>query len=511
MKQQVYWGDMHLNLHHHHIERIEEVFAAASAGLDFLPIAYYPYDYHRIPGRIGVESIGLPDQGLADWETVRDAVARHHRPGEFVTFPGYEWHGNRRAGGDHNVFYREDGPLALPDTLPELYEHCRRAHAIAVPHHTAYLAGAGGRGKNWDTHDDELSPVAEIYSSHGCSEAVEAPIGMMRNLSMGPRVSGGTIQEGLARGLRLGIIASGDTHTACPGVWDHGLVAAWAEELTREAIWDALQERRVYGVTGDRMIVDFTIGDTPMGAVASSSGDLRINASVVCEAALDRIEVLRNNRLVHTHCHTGAWDPRPDGEGIHAKLRIAFGWGPGPQYGMNLGERSWTGRLRIDGGAILGVNGCFTRLGQHHSRAADNEWRWELTTSDRRFPEENIQAIVFELTGASDSQILVETGAAAERFSLAEALAASRVIPLLEETREALWDQFRQRPEELASPDVLYHNSPKVKIHRAVPEVGYTAAISFSDDPPRDDSFYYLRVTQTNGQMAWTSPIWVKR
>ena len=28
------------------------------------------------------------------------------------------------------------------------------------------------------------------------------------------------------------------------------------------------------------------------------------------------------------------------------------------------------------------------------------------------------------------------------------------------------------------------------------------------EDYDNDDGFYYLRVTQENGQMAWSSPIW---
>jgi hypothetical protein len=54
-----------------------------------------------------------------------------------------------------------------------------------------------------------------------------------------------------------------------------------------------------------------------------------------------------------------------------------------------------------------------------------------------------------------------------------------------------------------------------VVAHRAVPESLYTMRGSHSLDgidalnANGEDSFYYLRVTQENGQMAWSSPIWV--
>ena len=50
------------------------------------------------------------------------------------------------------------------------------------------------------------------------------------------------------------------------------------------------------------------------------------------------------------------------------------------------------------------------------------------------------------------------------------------------------------------------------KIHQAIPDQGYCASMHYRDDdrePGR--SFCYLRVSQLNGQMAWSSPIWVDR
>jgi len=501
---------MHLNLHGRQMQMIEETFAAAREHLDFFPIAYYPYEFEPVARGLKSETIGLSDRALKDWERVREMVRAYQEPGRFVTFLGYEWHGNRRSGGDHNVYYRDDGSLALGDTLPELYEHCRATNAIAIPHHTAYRRGAGSRGKDWEMHDEGLSPVAEIYSVHGCSEGVDAPLGMTANPSMGPRVSGGTIQDGLAKGHRIGIIASNDMHSGFPGVWNCGLVGVWAEELTREAIWEALRERRVYGVTGDRMVVDFRIEGAPMGSQIAHSGEVQIRALVVGEGALDRIEVLRNNGVIATHCHSGTWEAGGQSGEVRAKLRVIVGWGPGSEYGLAGAERQWRGRLRIDGGEVAGARGCFTRFGQRQWREGENEWRWELTTSPRGAGRDNRQGIVFDLVGGSDSWITVETDGVRERFTLREALQGSRVAPLLEEARRELWDQFRLRPEDIPRPDVLYHNAQKVKIQRAVPEGGYTAQASFTDEPPTGRNWYYLRVSQTNGQVAWSSPIWVE-
>jgi hypothetical protein len=53
VEEQVCWGDVHLNLRHRDVSRIEQVFAAARAQLDFFPIAYYPCDHHEVALRPG--------------------------------------------------------------------------------------------------------------------------------------------------------------------------------------------------------------------------------------------------------------------------------------------------------------------------------------------------------------------------------------------------------------------------------------------------------------------------
>ena len=49
-----------------------------------------------------------------------------------------------------------------------------------------------------------------------------------------------------------------------------------------------------------------------------------------------------------------------------------------------------------------------------------------------------------------------------------------------------------------------------VRIHRAVPLESYTFKGSFSDGSQAGEvDFYRLRVSQTNNQWAWLTPVWV--
>jgi hypothetical protein len=70
--------------------------------------------------------------------------------------------------------------------------------------------------------------------------------------------------------------------------------------------------------------------------------------------------------------------------------------------------------------------------------------------------------------------------------------------------------QFGLTKDQVENRDVFFHNAYKIKVHKAVPEAGYTARLRFTDAKPRRGrNFYYVRVSQLNGQYAWSSPVWV--
>ena len=144
----IYWGDSHTNVHGKDLlhppltrKRLRKIMKAAEQHLDFFPIAYYPFEWYRKKGFL-IESCGPRKRFFDDWKVVQEAVAEANNPGKFVTFLGYEWHGNRRRYGDHNVYYLKDyEPLYSSETLQELYRNLKRTDAVAIPHHTGYQVG----------------------------------------------------------------------------------------------------------------------------------------------------------------------------------------------------------------------------------------------------------------------------------------------------------------------------------------------------------------------------------
>jgi hypothetical protein len=59
--------------------------------------------------------------------------------------------------------------------------------------------------------------------------------------------------------------------------------------------------------------------------------------------------------------------------------------------------------------------------------------------------------------------------------------------------------------------DKEFQNAFKTLLHRGVPDSGYRVPFAFVDHTPPGAHYYYLRVSQENGQMAWSSPVWISR
>ena len=509
----LYWGDTHTNIHSRHLDGLDETVRYAKEMLDFWPVAYYPQetrtDSDYFAG-FGVEDWHPQEQLDREWQIICDMAAANNAPGEFVAFSGYEWQGNG-SSGDHNVFHLDDHqPLIRCDTLAELYAEMRRRgiRAFAIPHHTAYRVGI--RSKDWSVQDDELSPFAEVFSQHGCSESDEEWIGLRVNVAMGPGVSGGTIEDGLAAGHKFGIICSNDSHGGFAGTYGMGLMGCYAKDITRESLWEAFAARRVYGVSADRVALEFTVNDAMMGEQIEARGSVRCACRVRGCDAIDRIELIRNNRVIATHCHNGTWDLPGDGETGRCKLRVEVGWGAVFQGIGHKQPRHWQGRIEAPKGRIVSVERCWTRPGQSVGACGGPACEFEFTTAPAMGRGRNWQADIFEIEGKPcDPLVLVVEGKRVEMI-LGEAMARSRVVDFIDEAEDFAREHFGIDPATLPRRDRLYYLGHKVKLHRAIPDAGLNANLTHTDaDPPNGTNHYRVRVSQRNGSIAWSSPVWV--
>lgn len=296
--QYLYWGDIHGH-------------TGLSDGLGS-PEAYY--DFGRDEACVDFCAIADHAQYLsdADWERLQTATARVNEPGRFVTLLGYEYSCNAALEhyGDKCVYYPGDtGPL-LRETdinrsgyvdVAEFAEQWKAHGAMMILHQHAT--------GTCSFYDPDLVRLAEVYSIWGGSESEFTSRTLLPARERD--YSGHYVADALAKGWVLGFTGSSDDHAGRPGRTDWlrvqraypgGLVAAWAPELTREAIWDALWNRRCYATTGRRIYLEVHVDGEPMGSILQGgafTGSHVIEVRVLGEQSLLAVELLRGREPIY--------------------------------------------------------------------------------------------------------------------------------------------------------------------------------------------------------------------
>lgn len=507
MKMKHLWTDLHSNIHHNQMEELDQWVSHARDTIDFWPIAYYPFDMKKTETGAGLEDLCSQEEIKKDWELLREKVKEVNASG-YPMFMGYEWQGAGRDG-DHNVFFLGNEEAMLhPMSYEELRQGYEGVEAMAIPHHVAYQLNS--RGKNWKSHDEDFSPFAEIYSSHGCSENDTGAMDMERHLHMGPRTGETCYERGLEMGLRVGCIASGDNHKV-PAVYDHGTMCVLAEGSTKEEIWEAMKARRVYGVSKSRMDIDFTVDGKLMGAVVEPGPHL-LRFSLQAADAVDRVEILKNNVLEEMVVHSGTWEKEPIQEDaiVRVKLAAEFGWGPNPRFYQDMLRKEWEGALTVPG-RLVSVEKAWNSFGQKLYDVTDHGCSFHLTTymstatGHWMGPSAVVkEGFVFEVEGKLSHEVCLKVDSYEYRFTLRELLKTSRILPQYQESVDLAKrvygnvDHYRD--------DFYWHNAYKTRLRQAVPEKAYT--VEFEKQVFMEPgSNYRLRVWLKNGDAAWVSPI----
>jgi len=288
----LYWGDLQIHTGLSDGTGMPETvyqYAREVAGLDVAAIT--DHDAH------GVFAL---DEAPAVWDRLARAAREAHEPGRFVTFLGYEWtswtHGHK-----HVLYLDDEAPLlsnrdAATSDPPGLWSRLPRGRAITVSHHTL----GSPVPTDWTHHDPVFEPVVEIVSVHGSSEGKGAPMAVR-----GAREGHG-VRDALARGYRLGFVGSGDTHNGHPGMGDPaaplgGVAGIYAPELTREAVFEAIRERRVYASSGPRVILDFTLNNLMMGSVVrldDPGAERVLHMEAYSPIRIESRELIKNGRVI---------------------------------------------------------------------------------------------------------------------------------------------------------------------------------------------------------------------
>lgn len=326
----VYFGDLHLHsvLSADADPAPERVYWRRQVAdrLDFMALTDHDLAY-SLPPLARDAAVGLaPDE----WAYLKRLADEYTIDGAFVAFKAYEWTSD--GYGHRNVVY--SGRVADPKLWPHnvaaggdpadqeapaaLQAHVAGAEALVIPHGTALATRGGAYG--WG-HPAQVrnQRAVELYSALGSSELAggEYDVGKTRptrgnkafaaavGLDAKPAGPDGRsrVQDAWRNGWRLGVVGGADDHGHAHGggVWRPGLTAVAAPELTRDAVWQSLWERRTYATTGERILMHFEVDGQRMGGVATrGAAPARLEGRVYGTAPIDRVEVVKGNAAGYT-------------------------------------------------------------------------------------------------------------------------------------------------------------------------------------------------------------------
>ena len=268
----------------------------------------------------------------------------------------------------------------------------------------------------------------------------------------------------------------------------------WASELTRDAVFEAIQSRRCYAISGDKISLDFAVNGVPMGGVAPADASRFIAVGVEGGSSIDYIDVLHNNRLIHR------WSGQRVDTGLSAgesvKTHFQVGWG---KVGVNV---DWDVQLEVIGGELIDVQPRFRGHSIVAPQQGDEEayqfssWQ-RVSPSAVRFATRTwgnvntttpgMQGLSLELEGDEATLIMVTINGQTTEIPLSSLLQGPR------------------------TGNIGGFVSPAFNFSRAVPSGESKASFEIDHrDAGVVRDWYYIRVRQHNGQWAWSSPVWVE-
>ena len=490
------FGDIHnhCDLSYGH-GRFEAALARAALQLDFVSITGHahwpdmPVDDPAVAHIVDFHVKGFAKLRKG-WAAHYETLAAAQREG-FTVFPGYEIHSGEH--GDYTIVYRDldPAPLHLSDS-PEELKAALQGHmpdrAFAFPHHIGYRQGA--RGISWNSFDPELSPIVEMNSMHGCAETSESPRSYLH--SMGPVDGHSTMEWGLAQGHVFGVVGNTDHHSAFPGSYGHGRMAVYAEGQGRDSLWQGMNARHTNALTGPNIHLLTAIGSEIQGGVLAPTKAATLDIEAVGGGAIDCIDVIRNGAL--SQRISPAVTPAPIGDPDETILFLELGWGArGSQH-------HWDGTLAVEGGEIVAMEPRF--------RGTEVVSPLEGRDNDHACPELTLAEGVahFAVTAeANPNNSTPATQGLALRLRLDEGATV----------RATLCGQKFEIPASRLREGALSGNlgpidSPAFRFHPlpTVAEWQWQGRIALGAIEAGEN--IYVRLRQTDGQMAWASPLFCR-
>lgn len=428
------------------------------------------------------------------WQELNKLSQEFNADGRFIMFPGYEWSGNTGLGGDRNVMFLNEGRQihrshhALIDDLSDVETDANSADDLfrmLKGEDVIVFAHIGGRYADIKmSHDARIERSVEVHSDWGTFEWL--------------------VHDAFEQGYRVGILANSDGHKGRHGA-SHpgaslfgaygGLSCILAKELTRQGIADALRKRHHYATTGCRMVLDTRVefaGDAELFAddpnlgpttssktksammgdiLRSSEREVTFGVDVHASAPIERIEIRNRLRTLETF--------RPfDAKALGRRIRVIW---EGSEYRGRGRQTVWDGGCTLTGNRFEKVRPInFWNLDKKLEQISPGELKWGgLTTG-------GFAGFDAWLAEADAGTLKIDTPLVKTEIKVADIGLEDRVF-----ANGGIKRQLRV----FRMPDENAHTRAQL-----------TRRIALSGDA---DNALYVCITQEDGHLIWSSPVYV--
>ena len=429
----------------------------------------------------------------AFWMQINTLTARFDEPGVFLAIPGYEWSGNSHMGGDHNVYYRQEGepicrahkalitdksiPFTDASDINALFAQMHQRHSDVVIN-----AHVGGRYADLSVgHDSDLQRSVEIHSAWGTFEWI--------------------LHQAFDLGLRMGVVCASDDHHGRPGASmpgvtlfgaQGGLTCYIMDRLNRDNLFQAMRCRHHYGTTGCRLVLDVHLSGTQdvsvlqedseekgfipqsraqMGDILMTGEDtLELSVQVAGTAPIERLDLFDGKeclRTIYPYTVTGS------------EKRIRLLW-HGAECKGRKRISTWNGSLKVRDNSITRIAPINSLNPERQpTLLASGEVVWNAATAG------NFSGIDIYLQDAHKGILDIATDQGGWSVPVADILdAMARELGGLGKKMT-----LQRLPEQMQEREVKQR-------FRIATQAG-------------NERKLFVRVTQEDGHRAWSSPIYV--
>lgn len=430
------------------------------------------------------------------WNELNRLTREYNEDGRFIVYPGYEWSGNTGLGGDRNVMFMTEGRQihrsshALVDDTADIATDSNSAEQLfdaLKGEDCVVFAHIGGRYADIKmAHDARIERAVEVHSDWGTFEWL--------------------VHDALEQGYRVGILANSDGHKGRHGA-SHpgaslfgaygGLSCLLAPELSRSGLFDALRRRHHYATTGCRMVLDVNaafesevrlfeddpnVGPTRsrpgrgamMGDIVQSDADtLELTIEAHASAPIERLEIRNGLEVLET------WRPFADAT-LGRRIRLIW---EGSEYRGRGRQTIWDGGCTLDGNSVVRFSPInMWNLDKKIVQTAPGTLAWAALTTggfggfDAWLAEAHSGTLRIDTPLVKCEVPIADIGREDLVFNAGGIGRAIRLFRLPDE-----------------NPERRLHLTRRIRLK------------------PDGDNALYVRLTQEDGHLIWSSPIYVFR